>query len=262
MQRHRLTTKLFPVFGALLLAVSLTPFCMAQTTAPTPQVFQVTVVRVKPEMDAGYREFTKETLAAYKKGGGTMWETWTTATLGESFEYWFFRPVENLKQFDQPGPVVKALGEEGTRAWAAKRSRMIVSARTFLVSTLPALSVPRQGDPKLGIGVITNIAPGRTAEFYKWLKENALVANAKTKSKGVSTFVQGLGGNPNVVHVSVFFDSFEDIGNFVQAYGKAVADLKLQPGSPVGVESQVEFGVYRYIPELSLRPAPATATGK
>ncbi|MEK7830806.1 MAG: hypothetical protein AAB401_06960 [Acidobacteriota bacterium] len=124
------------------------------------------------------------------------------------------------------------------------------------------MSVPRQGEPKLSIGLVTNIAPGRTAEFYKWLKENALVANAKTNSKGVSTFVEGLGGNPNAVHVAVSFDNFEGIGNFVQAYGKAMADLKLQSGSPVGVESQVEFAVYRYIPELSLSPAPAKTAGK
>lgn len=262
MQRHRSITKHFQAFGALWLAVLLTPFCLAQNTPPASQVFQVTVVRVKPEMDTEYREFTKETLAAYKKGGGKEWQTWTTATLGESFEYWFFRPVENLKQFDQPGPVVKALGEEGMRAWVAKRSRMVVSARSFLVSTLPALSVPRQGEPKLAIGVITNIAPGRTAEFYKWFKENALVANAKTNSKGVATFVESLGGKPNVVHVAVSFDNFEDIGNFFQAYGKAMADLKLQPDSPVGVVTQSEFAVYRYIPELSLSPAPAKAIGK
>lgn len=262
MQRHRSITKLILAFGSLLLAVSLTPFCLAQSTPPAPQVFQVSVVRVKPEMDAEYREFTKETVVAYKKGGGKEFQTWTTATLGEAFEYWFFRPVENMKQFDQPGPVVKALGEEGIRAWVAKRGRMIISARTFLVSTLPALSVPRQGEPKLVIGVITNVAPGRTAEFYKWLKENALVANAKTNSKGVSTFSESLGGNPNTVHVAVFFDSFEDMGNFFQAYGKAIADLKLQGNSPVGVETQSQFAVYRYIPELSLSPAPAKPAEK
>ncbi len=262
MQRHRSTTKLFLAFGALLLAVSLTPFCLAQSTPPPSQVLQVIVVRVKPEMDTEFREFVKETVAAFKKGGGKEWETWTAATLGEGYEYWVFRPVESLKQFDQPGPVAKALGEEGTRAWYAKWSRMVVSTRSFLVTTLPALSVPRKGEPKLSIAVVTHVAPGRTAEFYKWIKENALVANAKTKSKGVSTFVQGLGGNPNVVHVAVSFDNFEDIGNFVQAYGKAVADLKLQPGSPVGVESQAEFGVYRYIPELSISASPAKPAGK
>ena len=90
----------------------------------------------------------------------------------------------------------------------------------------------------------------------------ALVANAKTNSKGVSTFVEGVGGNPNTVHVAVFFHNFEDIGTFVPAYGKAVADLKLQPASPVGVESHVEFAVYRYIPELSLSPAPAKPAGQ
>jgi len=262
MQRHRSITNIFLAFGALLLAVSLTPFCLAQTTPPASQVFQIIVTRVKPEMVTEYNEFLKETLAAFKKGGGKQWETWTTDTLGEYYEYWVIRPVENLKQFDQPGPVVKALGGDGTRAWFAKWNRMVVSTRSFLVTTLPALSVSMKGEPKLCIGVITNTAPGRTAEFYKWLKENALVANAKTNSKGVSTFVEGFGGNPSAVHVAVFFDNFEDIGNFVPAYGKAMADLKLQPSSPVGVESHAEFAVYRYIPELSLSAAPAKPAEK
>lgn len=257
MQRHRSITTLFLAFVTLLLAVSLTPLSQAQNKPPASQVFRVSVVRVKPEMDAEYREFVKETLAAYKKGGGTLFQTWTGTTLGEAYVYIYFTPVENLKQFDQPGPVVKALGEDGIRAWAAKRGRLIISSRTYLASTLPALSVPRKGEPKLGIGVVTNVAPGRTAEYYKWFKENALVANAKTNSKGVFTFVEGLGGNPNTVHVGVNFDNFEDMENFVQAYNKAMADLKLQPNPPVGVQTQVEFAVYRYIPELSLSPAPA-----
>ena len=139
---------------------------------------------------------------------------------------------------------------------------MIISSRTYLASTLPALSVPRKGEPKFGIGVVTNVAPGRTAEFYKWFKENALVANAKTNSKGVFTFVEGLGGNPNIVHVGVNFDNFADMENFVQAYNKAMADLKLQLHPPVGVETQVEFAVYRYIPELSISPAPAKPAGQ
>lgn len=262
MQRHRSIPKLILAFGALLLAVSLTPFCFAQSAPPAPQVFQMIVTRVKPDMVMEYNEFIKETLAAFKKGGGKQWETWTTDTLGEYYEYWVIRPVENLKQFDQPGPVVKALGQEGTRAWFTKWNRMVVSTRSFLVSTLPALSVPTKGEPKLCIGVITNTAPGRTAEFYKWLKENALVANAKTNSKGVSTFSESLGGNPNTVHVAVFFDNFEDMGNFFQAYGKAIADLKLQGNSPVGVETQSQFAVYRYIPELSLSAAPAKPAEK
>ncbi len=65
-----------------------------------------------------------------------------------------------------------------------------------------------------------------------------------------------------MLEVAVQFDNFEDMGKFVQAYGKAMADLKLQTNAPVGVESHVEFAVYRYVPELSIAPAPAKAAGQ
>jgi len=257
MQGQHSVNKLFLAFSALLIAVLLTPFCFAQNPAPTPQTYLVTVVHVKPDMDLEYRELIKEAAAAYKKGGGKEWQTWTTALLGNAFEYWIFRPVENIKQFDSPGPMVKGLGEEGMRALTVKRNRMIVSTRTFLATTIPTLSVAPKSAPKLCIGVITDLTPGRWEDYGKWLRENALTANAKTDSKGVITWAEGLGGNPNTAHVAVFFDNFEDIGNFVQAYNKALADLKLQPNPPAGIQSQVEFAVYRHVPELSFAPAPA-----
>ena len=93
MQRHRSITTLFLTFGTLLLAVSLTQFCLAQNAPPASQIFRVSVVRVKPEMDAEYREFVKnETLAAYKKGGGTFLQTGMGTTLGEATVYVSFTP--------------------------------------------------------------------------------------------------------------------------------------------------------------------------
>lgn len=263
MQSYRSITKVFLAISALLLAVAITPFCFAQTPAPTPQTYMVSVVKVKPGMMDQYRELMKnETLPAFKKAGGKEWQTWTVQTLGEAGEVWTFRPVGSLKELDEPNFLTKALGEAGARAWFAKRAQLVVSSRIFLATTVPAMSVQAKAEPKLCIGVINTITPGRMPEFMKWLKENALVANAKTNSKGVATLVQGLGGNPNTVHTAVFFDNFDEMEKFVQAYGKAIADLKLQANAAVGVVSNVEFAVYRFIPELSIMPAPASASSK
>jgi len=262
MQRHRSITKIFLAISALLFAVAITPFCMAQNQ-PAPQAYLVSAVKVKPGMMDQYRELMKnETLPAFKKAGGREWHTWVVQTLGEAGEVWTFRPISNLKELDEPSFLTRALGEAGARALIAKRAQLVVSARTFLATTVPDLSVQPKSEVKLGVGVINTVTPGRVPEFMKWLKENALVANAKTNSRGVATFVQALGGNPNTVHVSVFFDNFDEIGKFVQAYNKAIADLKLQGNAPVGVVSNVEFGVYRFVSELSITPAPATAASK
>lgn len=262
MPRHRSITKLLLAFGALLIAVAITPFCLAQNQ-PVPQTYLVSAVKVKPGMMDQFRELLKnETLPAFKKAGGKEWHTWVVQTLGESGEVWTFRPVASMKELDEPSFLTRALGEAGARALVAKRAQLIVSARTFLATTVPDMSVQPKGEMKLCIGVINTVTPGRLPEFMKWLKENALVANAKTSSKGVATFVQALGGNPNTVHVAVYFDNFDEMGKFAQAYGKAIADLKLQGNAPIGAVSNVEFGVYRFIAELSITPAPATAASK
>ncbi len=87
-------------------------------------------------------------------------------------------------------------------------------------------------------------------------------AAAKTSAKGVYTNTVGLGGNPDEVQVAVLFDNFEDMGNFVVAYGKTMTDLKLQSNAPVGVAAHNEFAVYRFLPELSIVPAPQKAENK
>jgi hypothetical protein len=262
MQRHHSTIKLFLAFSAALLALSLSPFCLAQTQ-PAPRLYAMTVTQVKPGMMEQYQAFLKnETLAAFKKAGGKECSTWTVQTFGPGGEIWIYRPVENLKQLDEPNFIVKALGEAGARAWIAKRAQLVTSSRTVLVATIPTLSAPINGEPKLAFGVTTTVTPGRLEDYIKHVKENGLAANAKTNSKGVVAFVESFGGNPNTIHVAVFFDNFEDIGNFITAYNKAIAELKLQPNPPVGVQERVEFGVYRYLPELSVVPAPAKAAGQ
>lgn len=266
MQRHRSTTQIILTLGALLLAASITPFCFAQNQnqpAPPPQLYWATVTQVKPGMMQQYQDFMKnETLPAFKKAGGKEISVWVVQNFGPGGEIWSFRPVENFKGLDEPGFLVKALGEAGARAWVAKRAQMITGSRSLLVSIIPALGAPIKSQPKLALSVTTAVTPGRVAEYTKWLKENGLVANAKTNSKGVITFVEGLGGNPNAIRVAVYFDNFEDIGNFVQAYNKAMAELKLQPNPPIGVQERIEFGVYRHVPELSITPAPQKAENR
>lgn len=266
MKRHITGLNFRAALGSLLLAVALTPFCFAQNQnqpAPPPQLYWATVTQVKPGMMEQYQDFMKnETLPAFKKAGGKEISVWVVQNFGHGGEIVSFRPVENFKQLDEPNFLVKALGEAGARAWVAKRAQMIISSRSLLVSIIPALSAPIKGQPKLAFGVATTVAPGRMAEYSKWLKEQALAANAKTNSKGVITYVEGLGGNPNAIHVAVYFDNFEDIGNFVQAYNKAMAELKLQPNPPIGVQERIEFGVYRHVPELSLIPTTQKAENR
>lgn len=258
MKRHNIFTKPLLAFSALLLASALTPFCLAQTPAPTPQVYWVTVTQVKPGLGSQYREFIKnETLPAFKKAGGKEWQTYVVAAFGEVGEFWTLRPVENLKQFDEPNFITKALGEAGARAWNAKRAQMIVSSRSFLITSRPELSspLPVTETVKIGVGARVSVAPARAAEYEKGLKENLLPLVKKTNAKGMYINRVGLGGNPHEYLVFVPFDSFEEIGKFAAARNKAAAELKTPP-AVIGLVLDEKWAVYRFVQELSVAPTP------
>lgn len=264
MKRHNIFTKLFLTFGALLLASALTPFCLAQTPAPTPQTYWVTVTQIKPGLATQYREFIKnETLPAFKKAGGKEWQTYVVAAFGAAGEFWTLRPVENLKQFDEPNFIIKALGEAGARAWDAKRAQMTVSSRSFLISSRPELSSPPPVTEtvKIGVGARVSVAPARAAEYEKGLKENLLPLLKKTNAKGLYINRVGLGGNPNEYLVFVPFDSFEELGKFAAARNKAAAELKTPP-AVAGLVLDEQWAVYRFVPELSIAPPPQKTASK
>jgi hypothetical protein len=86
-------------------------------------------------------------------------------------------------------------------------------------------------------------------------------ALAKTNAKGVLASKVGFGGDPNSYIALVLFDNWADIEKFPAAYTKAAAEAKLAP-APAGVVNLTEWRVYRYVPELSIAPAPQKAENR
>ena len=241
---------------SLLLAAALASFTFAQTQAPAPQFYSVRVTQVKPEMAQEYRAFMQnETIPAYKKGGVKLRNTAVTATFGPSMEYISVEPVASLKQFDEPAPLLKALGEEGNRTWNAKWLRLIASSRAYLAQFRPDLSIiPTPGAPpaKLGLSITVTVAPGRTAEYESYVKDDLLPIIKKAWAKGVVISKVVLGGDGSEYHAVIPLDSFDELekGSQVAAlagFGKLAAKV-------AGVVLHSETAVYRYVPELSIRP--------
>jgi len=136
MQRHPSITKPYAALSALLLAVSLTTFAFAQTkaaaksqaklAAPAPQapaqrqLISLTFLRIKPGMGPEWQEFRKsETLPALRKAEVKEQSVWNTAIFGEG-GYVIVTPIGSLTQYDNPSPTVRALGQEGARAYGAR----------------------------------------------------------------------------------------------------------------------------------------------
>ena len=97
MQRHNSITRLFLAFSVLLLTLTLTPLCFAQTkpaakasaksAAPAPaqrQLISIQFLRLKPGMGPEWREFRKnETLPMLEKAGVKQQTLWSTAVFRE-----------------------------------------------------------------------------------------------------------------------------------------------------------------------------------
>jgi hypothetical protein len=259
MQRHCSITKLFAV---LFVAATLATLAFAQTP-PAQQTYSVVVVQVKPEMGGEWQDFLKNHAnPALQKGGVKQRSVWTTATFGEGGEYVLVTPIESLSQYDNPSPVVKALGQEGETALLAKRQRLITGYRTFMITARPDLGVaPKAGYAfKLGVGATVNVTPGRIADYEKSLKDLS-AALAKTNAKGVLVSRVGLGGDPNSYITLALFDNWDDVDKFPAAFAKASADAKLAPPA-AGIVAHTEWRVYRFVPELSIIPAAQKAENK
>jgi hypothetical protein len=259
------TTHFRLVVCALLIAATCAPFGFAQSqsqpTAPS-NLYLVRVTRVKPEMVREYRELTQnEAIPAYKKGGVKLQNTMATALFGEAFEFITIEPAESLKQFDGPGPIQKALGAEGQRAFNAKRQRLIAGSHGYIVQLRPDLSanLPKPDAPPArgALAVRITVAPGRQAEYESSVKTDLLPILQKAFPKGVLTSKVLLGGNGNEYHVLALTDSFADLERGLTA---AVAEglMKIQ-SKTAGIILHTENSVLRYVPELSIRPEPQKA---
>lgn len=255
MTRHIMRTRSFPGLSVLLLATAFATAGFAQAPTPPPQTFQLTIVRVKPEMGPAWQEYLKnDANPAVIKSGVKQRNVWTTAAFGEGGEYAIVTPIADLSQFDDPTPLFKALGQEGQTALLAKRQRLIIDSRSVFITARPDLGVAPKPDyqAKLGVSSRIIVAQGHMADFVKHTKELSAVI-AKTNAKGVVVSQIGLGGNPNEFITLTLFDSFADLSKFPAAFAKASAEAKLA-SAPAGTVANSEWRVYRFVPELSIIP--------
>jgi hypothetical protein len=222
----------------------------------------VNVVHVKPELALEWEEFQKkETIPTLQKAGVPQRDAWRTA-VGEAYEVAFVTPMANLAVRDEPNPMVKALGEEGARAYAAKNRRLIAGSRSFVIRTRPDLSYPPTSNepPKLAVLSSLSIAPGRITDFENHVKTDVLPIQKKAQSLGYLVSQTIFGGDGNEFMTLVLVSSFADLDKgpaAVRVLGpEGAAQLSAKT---TGIISHTERIVIRYDPELSFKVASSTA---
>ena len=264
----RNTLKGMCVLSLSIALMLLTSLAFAQTkpkqktqptaTPPTQQWVRVHVFHIKPDMVAEYEELVKnEAIPAEKKGGVKWRATWQTANFGEGFVYIAATPIENFAQYDSPSAFVKALGEEGARAYLAKARRFITSQQASAVLERPDLSYPGKmtGPAKMAVVNFVQIAPGRNMEYENLIKTDVLPAMKKADVLAYLVSQTVLGGNANEYVGVTVLDKYADLdkGNpLLRALGQDGFNKYLQ--KTAGIIVHQERIVVRYRADLSFMP--------
>jgi hypothetical protein len=239
------------------------PAQASSASAEAPRFLNVNVVRVKPELLTEWQDFqTKEVMPTLKKGGVMQRDAWQTS-IGEAYEYAFVSPAENLGVRDSPSPIVKALGEEGARAYGVKSRRLIASAHSYVVRTRPDLSYPptSSGPPKLAVLSAVSIAPGRILDYENYLRTEVLPLQTKGQSRGYLVSQTVFGGDGNEFVTLALMDTFGELDKGPLATRVLGADgaAKLA-AKTAGIIAHVERSVLRYSPDLSFTVASSSTT--
>ncbi len=266
MRLRTLRTPLLSACGTLLLVASLgQQGGMAQTSPPAqasaqmtaPRWLAVTITKIKPELLTEYQDFVKnETIPALQKGGVKERTAWQTGVFGEGFQFAYVTPIEKFAQYDSDSPIVKALGEEGARAYNAKVRRFIVSSRTLGVETRPELSyVPDPMKvPKLAILRSTSVTPGRAADYEEAIKGDVLPAMKKAQVSGYFVSRTVFGGDVNEFTSLRYIDTFAELDQdspLTRALGEAGAAAVGRKIAALTAHTEVE--ILRYNADLSFQ---------
>jgi hypothetical protein len=199
MRRNILASRLSVGFCALLLAAICTNlgFAQGEDASQEQQLYLMRIIQVKPGMAPAFENLLKEDLTpVLNKSGGNGVYTFRTGILGDADTYRLAIPMKSIAEFDLPNPLVAALGQERAAALMDKMQPIINNIRSYMLTGRPDLSInPSTGCAlKLAIEGCPEVAPGRTEEYEKNLKE-ALPVIGKTSVKG-----EGQGATQQALH--------------------------------------------------------------
>jgi len=164
----------FTVLAAVLVLVPFGTRPSAQSPAPpASSLAQLVIVDVKPEAWDDYVALQKaETIPALQKGGIERRSAWRPQALGKGFRVAYIYPIASLGVMDDKGPIVKALGEDGAKAYNAKLRKLLNATQSLAIRTRPDMGYGGGGPvPTLGVVAHVQTVAGRQFEFEAFLKD-------------------------------------------------------------------------------------------
>lgn len=210
--------------------------------------FEISVVSIKPEKYAEYERLIKEEINPALKKGGLPWRNvFTRATFGELFEYVSVSPITRLGQYDEPDPLTKVLGQEATGALRAKLRGCYNRLHTYASRKMSDLAFTNNpGNAPIVVVSVIQLAPGRKAEWRKFMREEFVPVIRKSDMMGFEAHETMLGGNADEIVTVSWWKNYADlekgppIERVLGAEGAAKLMQKLPPGVVLRVDRKVQ----------------------
>lgn len=176
--------------------------------------YQVTVVRIKADMNNEWQALQRtEVVPALKKAGIKERQVWSNV-VGNGFEYTILTPFEKWAVMDGPGPLVRALGAEGAARLNAKTFRFIEVTRSFMTFRVDDVNIA-PGDAQVMRTVVRRIQPGKMQEFQGIYRAEVFPGLQKAKAAGKiagSAFaVRAAGAQAGEFTTTEYFNKFADL---------------------------------------------------
>jgi hypothetical protein len=227
----------------------------AAPAAPANTRYQVTVVRIKPDMLTEWIDLQKnEVVPAMKKAGIKSRTAWSTV-VGNSYEYTIAVPFEKFAILDSPGALVTALGAEAAARLNAKTRKCVETQRNYMANIVNDLTLPA-GDALVMRTVVRRIQPGKTQDYLSFYRAEVFPALKKAKEggkiAGAQVSVRGVGAQANELTTTEFFNKFADLdaGNTVLGVVGQEANAAMNAKS-MALSTTVQTIIRRRVAELS-----------
>lgn len=241
---------------SLVASASTATRALSQQASTTPNVRSfVQVIRLKPDMVNEWLEIQRnEVIPAQKKAGLTSRTTLVTQ-VGNAFEYTILTPFPSWAGFDEPAPLVKALGADGAAQLNAKLRRSILTQSSYMTNRVDSLTIPA-GDALVWRIAVRHLVPGKVQEYIAYYRADVLPglrkAKADGKIAGATVSLRGVGAPSGEIAAVTYYAKFADIDGgdpLVLALGREAADAINAKGTQFSTATQVI--VRRRIPDHS-----------
>ena len=263
------------MFAAFIAYTPLSPTATAQNAAKK-QLYNLTIVHVRPELWLEYMDFIKNTVNPVQIKGGLKAKYAWRPDRGDRFELYNFSPMESYATMDgtRTDPIQVALGStEATTLFYNQQRKFQAGTEILTVEAIPDISWTNpklQGQPQLALMRWTRIAPGRSTEVEDFLKNYDVPARRKTVEQsnmlGQWRFHVRFGGDVNrylMLRPMASYAELDEGGTKGLGQILGTAEYKkITDQLPKGAILRDEAYLIRFRPDLSILPETSTAEKK